>query len=106
VRTVAAGEALLAPAITRRLIEDFCRRPPPSAATPELTGDLSPRELDVFRLLAKGLTNAEIASTLFLSDATVKSPGARILGKLGLRARIQAVILAYEPGIVRPGDSG
>jgi DNA-binding NarL/FixJ family response regulator len=105
VRTVAAGEALLAPAITRRLIEDFCRRPPPSAAAPELGGDLSPRELEVFRMLAKGLTNAEIASALFLSDATVKSHVARILGKLGLRDRIQAVILAYESGVMRPGDS-
>ena len=101
VRTVAGGEALLAPAITRRLIEDFCHRPPPSAAAPAL--DLSPRELEVFRLLAQGLTNAEIAARLFLSDATVKSHVARILSKLGLRDRVQAVILAYEAGAVRPG---
>jgi DNA-binding NarL/FixJ family response regulator len=104
VRTVASGEALLAPAITRRLIEDFCRRPPPSAAPPAVAGELSPRELEVLRLLARGLSNAEIAGELYLSDATVKSHVARILGKLDLRDRLQAVVLAYESGIVRPGD--
>ena len=103
VRTVAAGEALLAPAITRRLIEDFCRRPPPSAGSPGPAEDLSPRELEVLRLIAQGLSNAEIAGELFLSEATVKSHVARLLGKLGLRDRVQAVVLAYETGIVRPG---
>jgi DNA-binding NarL/FixJ family response regulator len=103
VRTVAAGEALLAPAITRRLIEDFCRRPPPSAGSPAPADDLSPRELEVLRLIAQGLSNAEIAGELFLSEATVKSHVARLLGKLGLRDRVQAVVLAYESGIVRPG---
>ncbi|HEY1359183.1 MAG TPA: response regulator transcription factor [Thermoleophilaceae bacterium] len=106
VRTVASGDALLAPAITRRLIEDFCRRPPPSAAPPAAAGDLSPREMEVLQLLARGLSNAEIASELFLSEATVKSHVARLLGKLGLRDRVQAVVLAYESGIVRPGEAG
>jgi DNA-binding NarL/FixJ family response regulator len=103
VRTVAAGEALLAPAITRRLIEDFCRRPPPSAGLNPAAAELSARELEVFRLIARGLSNAEIAGELFLSEATVKSHVARILAKLGLRDRVQAVVLAYESGIARPG---
>jgi DNA-binding NarL/FixJ family response regulator len=106
VRTVAAGDALLAPAITRRLVEDFCRRPPPSAGLPAAAEELSPRELEVLRMLARGLSNAEIAGELFLSDATVKSHVARILAKLGLRDRVQAVVLAYESGIVRPGSDG
>jgi DNA-binding NarL/FixJ family response regulator len=104
VRTVAAGDALLAPAITRRLIEDFCRRPPPSAGPPPGADDLSPRELEVLRLMARGMSNAELANELFLSEATVKSHVARVLAKLGLRDRVQAVVLAYESGIVRPGD--
>jgi DNA-binding NarL/FixJ family response regulator len=103
VRTVAAGDALLAPAITRRLIEDFCRRPPPSAGELPAAQQLSPRELEVLRLLAQGRSNAEIATELFLSEATVKSHVARILNKLGLRDRVQAVVLAYESGLVRPG---
>jgi DNA-binding NarL/FixJ family response regulator len=103
VRTVASGEALLAPAITQRLVEDFCRRPPPSAGLPPVADGLSPRELDVFRLVAQGLSNAEIANQLVLSEATIKSHVARILGKLDLRDRVQAVVLAYESGIVRPG---
>jgi DNA-binding NarL/FixJ family response regulator len=103
VRTVASGEALLAPAITQRLVEDFCRRPPPSAGLPPVADGLSPRELDVFRLVAQGLSNAEIANRLILSEATIKSHVARILGKLDLRDRVQAVVLAYESGIVRPG---
>jgi DNA-binding NarL/FixJ family response regulator len=105
VRTVAAGEALLAPAITRRLIEDFCHRPPPSAAIPPAAEELSTRELEVLRQLAQGRSNAEIAAELFLSEATVKSHVARILAKLGLRDRVQAVVLAYETGIVRPGGN-
>ena len=103
VRTVAAGDSLLAPAITQRLIEDFCRRPPPSAALPGVAQDLTPRELDVLRLVAEGLSNGEIAETLVLSEATVKSHVARMLSKLELRDRVQAVVLAYESGIVRPG---
>ncbi|HEX4733654.1 MAG TPA: response regulator transcription factor [Thermoleophilaceae bacterium] len=103
VRTVAAGDSLLAPAITQRLIEDFCRRPPPTGAIPDAAQDLSPRELDVLRLVAEGLSNAEIAGRLVLSEATIKSHVARILTKLGLRDRVQAVVLAYESGLVRPG---
>jgi DNA-binding NarL/FixJ family response regulator len=102
VRTVAAGEALLAPAITRRLIEDFCRGPEPGGL-PTAAADLSERELEVLRLLARGLSNAEIAAELFLSEATVKSHVARVLSKLGLRDRVQIVVFAYESGLVRPG---
>jgi DNA-binding NarL/FixJ family response regulator len=105
VRTVAAGESLLAPAVTQRLIEDFCRRPPPSAALTGAVQDLSARELDVFRLVAEGLSNAEIAERLVLSEATIKSHVARILSKLELRDRVQAVVLAYESGLVRPGGT-
>ena len=105
VRTVATGEALLAPAITRRLLEDFCGRPPPSAGLPPIAENLSPRELEVLRKLAQGMSNAEIAADLFLSDATVKSHVAHILSKLGLRDRVQAVVFAYESGVVRPGGN-
>lgn len=104
VRTVSAGEALLAPPITRRLVEDFCRRPAPGGATAEVAR-LSQRELDVVRQVAKGLSNAEIAGQLYLSDATVKSHVARILARLGLRDRVQIVVFAYENGIIRPGES-
>ena len=101
VRTVSAGQALLAPAITMRLIEDFCRGPMPGA--PPGGGRLSERELDVVRAVAQGLSNAEIAASLFLSEATVKSHVARVLAKLGLRDRVQIAVFAYEQGIVRPG---
>ncbi len=103
VRTVAAGEALLAPSITRRLIEDFCRRPSPGEL-PAGAATLSERELDVLRRLARGLSNAEIGSQLYLGDATVKSHVARILQKLDLRDRAQVIVYAYESGLVRPGD--
>jgi DNA-binding NarL/FixJ family response regulator len=103
VRTVAAGDALLAPAITRRLIEDFCHRPPPGPDLPEAAAGLSGRESEVLRLLARGLSNAEIAGELFLSEATVKSHVARVLQKLRLRDRVQAVVFAYETGVVRAG---
>jgi len=103
VRTVAVGQALLAPAITRRLIEDFCRRPAPGAPAGSATGRLSERELDVVRLIAQGLANAEIAAKLFLSEATIKSHVAHILAKLGLRDRVQIAVFAYEHDIVRPG---
>jgi DNA-binding NarL/FixJ family response regulator len=105
VRMVSAGDALLAPSITRRLIEDFCRGPAPDAATADGTGNLSNRELDVVRLVAQGQSNAEIAASLYLSAATVKSHIARILAKTGLRDRVQIVVFAYEKGIVRPGRS-
>jgi DNA-binding NarL/FixJ family response regulator len=102
VRTIAAGQALLAPAITRRLIEDFCRGPAPGAAA-GTARHLSERELDVVRAVAEGLSNAEIAAKLFLSEATVKSHVARVLAKLNLRDRVQIAVFAYENGIVRPG---
>jgi DNA-binding NarL/FixJ family response regulator len=103
VRTVAVGETLLAPAITRRLIEDFCRGPAPGSPVAGAAGGLSERELGVVQLVAQGLSNAEIAARLYLSEATVKSHIARILAKLGLRDRVQVAIYAYEHGIVRPG---
>jgi DNA-binding NarL/FixJ family response regulator len=102
IRVVADGEALLAPSITRRLITEFARRPPPSAK-PDEVKELTPRELEVLRLVARGLSNAEIAKELFVSDATVKTHVARILMKLGLRDRVQAVVVAYESGLVQPG---
>ena len=103
VRAVAAGEALPAPAITRRLIEDFCRGPAPGTAAATAAGRLSERELGVVRLVAQGLSNAEIAARLYLSEATVKSHIARILAKLDLRDRVQVAVYAYEHGIIRPG---
>ena len=104
IRVVAAGEALLAPAITRRLVEHYVRRPAPAAAAghPALA-ELTPREVDILRHVARGLSNGEIAAELFLSEATVKTHVTRILSKLGLRGRVQAVVLAYETGLVEPG---
>jgi DNA-binding NarL/FixJ family response regulator len=103
VRTVARGDALLSPTITRRLIEQFVRRPRPEGVPSELA-DLTERELEVMRLVARGLSNAEIARQLHLSDATVKTHVARILQKLRLRDRVQTVVLAYETGLVQPGS--
>jgi DNA-binding NarL/FixJ family response regulator len=104
VRTVAAGDALLAPAITRRLVEQFVRRPPPGAAKPAELAQLTARELDVLVLVARGLSNSEIAAALFLTEATVKTHLTHILAKLRLRDRVQAVVLAYESGLVQPGE--
>jgi DNA-binding NarL/FixJ family response regulator len=106
VRLVQSGDALLAPAITRRLIERFAHRVENRAATPhrDLSG-LTPRELEVLRLLATGLSNAELADRLFLSPTTVKTHVGRILSKLDLRDRVQAVVLAYETGLISPGGS-
>ena len=104
VRTVAAGDALLAPAITRRLVEQFVRRPPPGAGRPPKLDELTGRELDVLVLVARGLSNSEIASALFLTEATVKTHLTHILTKLNLRDRVQAVVLAYESGLVQPGE--
>jgi DNA-binding NarL/FixJ family response regulator len=101
VRVVAAGDALLSPSITRRVIEQFARLPPPGG-TDALAG-LTARERDVLKLIARGLSNAEIAAELFVSDATVKTHVAHLLAKLQLRDRVQAVVLAYESGLVRPG---
>jgi len=103
VRTVATGEALLAPAITRRLIEEFVRRPPPGQETPPELADLTERELGVLRLIARGMSNAEIGASLHLGESTVKTHVTRILMKLGLRDRVQAAVLAYEAGLARPG---
>jgi DNA-binding NarL/FixJ family response regulator len=103
IRVVAEGDALLAPSITRRLVEQFVHRPPPSER-PDAVSELTARELDVLRLLARGLSNAEIADELIVGDATVKTHVARILHKLGLRDRVQAVVTAYECGLVQPGD--
>src|SRR5690242_3035439 len=98
VRTVGAGDALLAPAITRRLIEEFVSTAPESL--PPGLDDLTPRELEVFRLVARGLSNAEIAQELIIAETTVKTHVARLLTKLGVRDRVQAVVLAYEAGLV------
>jgi DNA-binding NarL/FixJ family response regulator len=97
IRTVAAGDALLSPSITRRVIKEFARIPRP--APPKELGDLSERELEVFRLIARGLSNAEIAQELFISETTVKTHVTHILSKLGLRDRVQAVVLAYQTGL-------
>lgn len=103
VRLVAVGDALLAPAITRRLVERFARPSAPAVAHRALS-TLTAREVEVLKLIARGLSNAEIAANLFLSEATVKTHVARILPKLGLRDRAQAVVLAYESGLVQPGS--
>jgi DNA-binding NarL/FixJ family response regulator len=101
VRTVADGDALLAPSVTRRLVEEFVRRPEPASRDVAELDVLTPRERDVLEQLARGRSNAEIAQHLFVGEATVKSHVAHVLTKLQLRDRIQAVILAYELGIVR-----
>jgi DNA-binding NarL/FixJ family response regulator len=103
VRVVAAGDALLHPSITRRLIEDFAARPTPRSGKPPELSELSDRELEVMRDMARGLSNGEIAAKLFLSKDTVKTHVGHILTKLGLRDRIQAVVVAYETGLVQPG---
>ncbi|MFD3485489.1 response regulator [Streptomyces sp. NPDC058665] len=107
VRVVAAGDALLAPAITRRLIGEFARqrRKPAAAPAPRLDA-LTPRETDVLRLIAEGLSNPEIAARLIVSEETVKSHVSRVLNKLGLRDRTQAVVAAYESGLIVPGVGG
>jgi DNA-binding NarL/FixJ family response regulator len=102
IRVVADGDALLAPSVTRRLITEFARRPAPGTRPQEMK-ELTPRELEVLRLVARGLSNAEIAKELFVSDATVKTHVARVLMKLSLRDRVQAVVAAYESGLVQPG---
>jgi DNA-binding NarL/FixJ family response regulator len=110
VRVVASGDALLAPAITRAVIEEFARRSPEAPPTPRpkppALDELTPREREVLELLARGLSNPEICEQLVVSEATTKTHVARILQKLGLRDRIQAVIYAYESGLVEPGLGG
>jgi len=104
VRAAAAGDALLAPSVTRRLIEAFARRPPETAPSPSRLASLTARERDVLLMLARGRSNAEIAAGLFVSEATVKTHVGNLLAKLGLRDRVQAVIVAYETGLVVPGS--
>ena len=104
VRAAAAGDALLAPSVTRRLIEVFARRPPETAPSPARLAAVTARERDVLLLIARGRSNGEIAAALFVSEATVKTHVGNLLAKLGLRDRVQAVILAYETGMVVPGD--
>ncbi|MFL6190246.1 MAG: response regulator [Actinomycetes bacterium] len=105
VRVVAAGDALLAPQVTRRLIEEFARRPPPAGGRdPAALAALTARERETLELLARGLTNAELAEALYVSEHTVKTHVGNVLAKLGLRDRIHAVILAYEIGLVQPGQ--
>jgi len=105
VRTVLEGDALLAPTVTRRLIEDFTSRPAPGQDVPERLAVLTERELEVLTLIARGRSNGEIARELFLSGATVKTHVNRVFSKLDVRDRVQAVVLAYETGLVRPGDT-
>ncbi|HYK30557.1 MAG TPA: response regulator transcription factor [Streptosporangiaceae bacterium] len=106
VRAAAAGDALLAPSVTKRLIEAFARRPAQTTPSPSRLASLTAREQDVLLLLARGLSNAEIATALFVSEATIKTHVGNVLAKLGLRDRVQAVIVAYETGVVVPGGLG
>ena len=104
IETVSAGEALLAPSLTQRLIEHHVRGPAPSVGVPDALGPLTERERDVLVLVARGLANPEIAEALVVSEATVKTHMNRLLAKLGQRSRAQLVVLAYETGFVRPGQ--
>lgn len=104
IAVVAAGEALLSPSVTRRLVEEFARRPAAEASPPQLA-ELTTRELEILRLVAGGRSNREVAAELVVSEATVKSHFSRVLAKLGLRDRVQAVVFAYEHAIVTPGDT-
>jgi DNA-binding NarL/FixJ family response regulator len=105
VRIVASGDALLAPAVTRSVIREFTRHPPPQPTPPRAVSDLTPREREVLDLLVRGLSNPEICAELVISEATAKTHVARILQKLGVRDRVQAVIYAYETGLVSPGTA-
>jgi DNA-binding NarL/FixJ family response regulator len=106
IRTVASGDALLGPEITRRLIEDYVGRPRQAPLSPVVLDRLTPRETEVMMHLARGLSNAEIAARLYLSEPTVKTHVTRVLAKLRVRDRVQAVVLAYESGLVQPGVAG
>ena len=105
VRVVAQGEALLSPSVTRRLIEEFAHRPETATESPtaQLPADLTDREREALELLAHGLSNREIAARMYIGEATAKTHVSRLLTKLGVRDRVQAVVLAYETGLVRPG---
>jgi DNA-binding NarL/FixJ family response regulator len=104
IRTVASGDALLAPDVTRRLIEDYVRRPRRASARPAILERLTPREAEVMALIARARSNSEIAAELYLSEPTVKTHVTRIFAKLGVRDRVHAVVLAYEAGLVQPGE--
>jgi DNA-binding NarL/FixJ family response regulator len=104
VRIVAAGDALLAPSVTRRLIGEFARQQPQNRTTPHRLAELTPRESEVLKLIARGLSNGEIADTLVVAEQTVKTHVSRILTKLNLRDRAQAVVVAYESGFITPGN--
>jgi DNA-binding NarL/FixJ family response regulator len=103
IHVVAQGEALLSPSVTRRVIEEFTKRPPMQDGPPPEVAELTAREIEVLQLIARGLSNAEIAKELFVSETTVKTHVARVLMKCNLRDRVQAVVLAYESGLIRPG---
>jgi DNA-binding NarL/FixJ family response regulator len=103
IRTIASGDSLLAPSITRRLIEGFITRPAPGARDAPDLQDLTPRELEVLELIGRGRSNTEIARQLFVSEATVKTHVAHVFSKLNLRNRAQAVVTAYETGLIQPG---
>jgi DNA-binding NarL/FixJ family response regulator len=104
VRVVAAGDALLAPSITKRLIAEFAARRQPPAGRPQSLDELTARELEVLHLIARGMSNTEISKTLVLAEQTTKTHVGRILTKLRLRDRAQAVVLAYESGLIVPGQ--
>ena len=107
IHAVISGEALLAPSVTRRLIEEYVRRPPSTAArpAPRELGQLIAREREVLVLMARGLSNAELAREFFVNEATAKTHVAHVLAKLGLRDRVQAVVFAYESGVIRPSEA-
>jgi DNA-binding NarL/FixJ family response regulator len=104
IHTIAAGDSLLSPSVTRRVIDRMARNPASAVATDKQLRTLTPREREVLELVARGLSNAEIGAALFVEESTVKSHVKRILTKLGLRDRVQAVIFAYETGVTRPGS--
>jgi DNA-binding NarL/FixJ family response regulator len=104
VRAAMAGDALLAPEVTRRLLDQFVRRPPPGGDVPPGLRELTAREREVLVQIGRGRSNREIATELFLGESTVKTHVNRILSKLGARDRVQAVVIAYETGLVTPGD--
>ncbi len=107
IRVVGAGDAIVAPSVTRRLLDRFASRlPSPDEPTPARVGTLTEREVEVLRLVARGLSNAEIAAKLYVSETTVKTHVGHVLTKLGLRDRVQAAVFAYESGLVRPGAAG
>ncbi len=105
IRVIAHGDALLAPSVTKRLIQEFSRSGAAQRSAPASLDDLTPRELEVFKLIARGMSNAEVAAELVVSETTVKTHVARVLMKLGVRDRVQAVVLAYESGLVQQGQT-